>query len=282
MKYPLVRLVPVVSMLLIGILIIDSCKKREPDTESQSSVDNSLCEGEFSRIFPVTHGIAVGDSGVQKGGVVLPVPQGGCPDYWIDTADIADGFPVTMWLYYGVDADGDSIFETDCTGNDGKRRKGMIRAVFSNSWNSVGSTVVMQLKNYYVEDIKYEGTVSVTRGQNTFTQTVVNGKCSKSSWTILWNSTRTLTSALGDTLNPNDDLVYITGTASGTDRSGTAFEVNITKPLLRKMGCRWIVSGEHTLSPAGRKTRTIDYGDGTCDDRAIMIIEGNEFEFRLQ
>lgn len=271
-------------LLVTGIVVtFHSCKKDEPDTESTSAMDNAICEGEFSRIFPQVNGIAVGDSGVQKG-IDLPLPAGNCPEYWIDSADIADGFPVTMWLYFGHDNDGDGYYEVSCTGNEGKSRQGEIKAVFSAPWNSVNSTVTMTLINYYVNSIKYEGTVTVTRGNNSFSQTVSNGKCTGSGWSILWNSSRIVVTDLGDTANVFDDIVYITGSANGTDRKGKTFDVSIdpNNPIKKPMGCPYIVKGIQTLKLEGRKDRVIDFGDGTCDDRATLTIGGNTFEFTLQ
>jgi hypothetical protein len=284
MKSSFSRVILFSAALTMIIVLVNACKKDRPDTDTQSSVDNSICEGEFSRIFPQLHGIAVGDSGVTKGGIDLPLPLGGCPDYWIDSADILDGFPVTMWLYYGSDNDGDSIYEITCTGTDGKARQGIIKAVFDNHWNQAGSTVTMSLKNYYVNGIKFEGTVAVTRSGSTFAQTVSNGKCSKpSDWTILWNSSRTFTTLLGDTNTVNDDVTWVAGSASGTDRNGKAFSVDIdpNNPLKRTI-CPYITQGAQTIKLEGKKDRIIDYGDGTCDNIAVLTIDGNQFEFQLQ
>ena len=287
MKKSFLRIIVLSVVVFTIALVVHSCKKREPDTDTVSATDNSICEGEFSRIFPQVNHIAVGDSGVQKNGYFFPLPESACPDYYIDSADVADGFPVTMWLFYGSDNDGDSIYEQSCTGSDGKVRSGIIRAIFSAPWMQPGSTITHILKNFYVNSILYEGTVSVTRnaGAATFTQTVTNGKCSKgSNWTILWNSSRTVTTLMGDTLNPYDDVCLISGSADGTDRRGKTFSADIdpNNPLRREMGCTYIVKGIQTIKMQGKMDRTIDYGDGTCDNKAKLIIDGNEFEFSLQ
>ncbi len=38
------------SIISVGAiaLTLNSCKKEDPDTETQSAVDNSVCEGEFN------------------------------------------------------------------------------------------------------------------------------------------------------------------------------------------------------------------------------------------
>ncbi len=270
-------------VIFLVLIAVHSCRKDRPDTDTQASVDNSICEGEFSRIFPQTSNIAVGDSGVQRKGGDIPVPFSGCPDHYIDSADIADGFPVTMWLYFGTDSDGDGIYETPCTGPDGRSRAGVIEAVFSDKWHMPGANMTMTLQNYFVNSIQYEGTVSVTRNVNGFSHTVTNGKCSHgSAWSISWNCSRTVT-LLGElTQTLSDDVCLVSGSASGTDRKGGAFSVTINTPLRRQMDCPYITKGVQTIKIQGKKDRTIDYGDGTCDDKAKLIIDGNEFEFNLQ
>ena len=63
-----------------------------------------------------------------------------------------------------------------------------------------------------------------------------------------------------------------------------AFSVDIDagNPLRREMGCRWITKGQQTIKIDGKKDRTVDYGDGTCDNKAKLIIDGNEFEFSME
>ena len=283
MKTNIFRLVSVGLVLFIFAIVVNSCKKDRPDNDTQSSVDNSICEGEFSRIFPQTNHIAVNDSGVQKTG--LPVPFNSCPDYWIDSLDIANGFPITMWMFFGTDNDGDSLYETGCAGSDGKTRQGIIKAVFSGPWHQAGSTVTMYLKNYYVNSLKFDGSVAVTNNGNSFTQTVSNGKCTNGTeWTILWSSTRTIAIQVGDTLNPLDDISTVSGNASGTDRNSKEFSVEIdaSNPLVKAASCPYIGKGIQTIKLAGKKDRIINYGDGTCDNKAKLTIDGNEFEFTLQ
>ena len=289
MKKNIARVLFVSAAFLLSLFFINSCKKDRPDTDTQASVDNSLCEGEFSRLLPQTSSIAVNDSGVNKYGLDIPVPNSACPDYWIDTNDVLDGFPVTLWTYYGSDNDGDSIFETACTGPDGKVRQGIVQAVFDGPWHKPGTTVTMYLKNYFVNGTQFEGTVSIVRSLTSFSQTVSGGKCTSAygtsnPWTITWNSSRTITMMIGDTLSPFDDVCLISGSASGTDRNNKAFSVDIDagNPLRREMGCRWITKGQQTIKIDGKKDRTVDYGDGTCDNKAKLIIDGNEFEFSME
>ena len=285
MKHIFFKIGFICTLIIIGVIAVNSCKKKEPDTETQSSVDNSIAEGEYSRIAMPVNSIAVGDSGVQKG-IFIPVPHNGCPDYWIDSTDIANGFPVTMWITYGQDTNSDGNVDIGCVDNDGKIRKGVIKAVFNSPWGTFPASMDMYLDSsggYWVNNIRYKGKISVTKNSPaSFHQIVTGGECWTSDWNIKWNCDRTLTVYTGDIANPNDDYSLVSGTASGTNRKGKDFSVEITNPLRREMGCRWIVSGTMTIKHPDLKDRTVDFGDGTCDDRATVTIDGNTFEFHLQ
>jgi hypothetical protein len=262
-----------------AVVTIISCKKEEVDTETVSATDNSLCEGEFLRILPATNGVAVDEPGVidnrWAGNNNI---FNACPHDSIDPADTLNGFPVTLYLDYGT---------TGCVGDDGKTRKGMIRAVFDSAWNSPNARATFYLENYYVNGVRFEGTVQVQKNGNTITQTITDGKCSKTSgnpWEILWNCTRTVRQVSGanSATDPTDDEFEFTGTANGTNREGKTFDVNITSPMVKTAQCRYITKGTMELTPEGRETRTVNFGDGTCDDKATLTIKGNTFQFTLQ
>ena len=274
------------SLLLLGVISFsfNSCKKEEPDTETQSSTDNSLCEGEFSRIFPEANGFAISEPGVHRIGYNAPVPPSPllCGTVTIDTAN---AFPVTVTIDYG----------SGCQGNDGKTRQGQLIVVVSNSWDSIGTTITITPQNYSVTTgsgtpVSYSGTITITKTSAlSHSFKVTNGKCWNASWTILWECDRTITQTAGSStiINPFDDEYQVYGTAHGTNRDGKIFDVNVpsSDPLVRKMSCQWISDGIFELTPEGLETRTVDFGtpnNGACDDKATLIIKGNKFEFTIQ
>jgi hypothetical protein len=57
--------------------------------------------------------------------------------------------------------------------------------------------------------------------------------------------------------------------------------VNVTVPVEKRASCTWITKGRIDLTPEGLATRTVDYGDGTCDDKATLTINGNTFQFQM-
>ena len=259
-------------------LTLNSCKKTTPDTETQSAVDNSVCEGEFTSRMPVVHGFAIKENGVKS---MLDARSGSCPNVIVNPLDTVS-FPVTMELDYG----------TGCVDSiDHKIRKGQIFATFSKPWDSAGSVVTVKLVNYFVanntsaEFVQYacDSIMIIRNSANSFTNNIIGGKCISSSWTLLWSATHTLTQTAGvlTPFNPYDDVFSLTGNANGTNRNGKTYTVNITSPIVKRATCPWIESGKIDITPQGLSARTVDYGNGTCDSQATLTINGNTFTFTM-
>lgn len=255
-------------------VILNSCKKETVDTETESAVDNSICEGEFHRVMPTVHSVAITEERVRRGGNPVGIfPATGCPNTYIAPEDTT--FPISLIFDYGAGCV-DSV--------DGKMRKGKLIATFSGPWDSVGCQVTIQLVDYFVGNIHFEGTVTIDRNSlYSYTTKVANGKCSNPNWTLSWETTRTI-SQTGGTNTPfdkNDDVFEGTGNSSGVNRKGVPYKVNIVQNLVKRHNCSWIESGKVELTPEGLSTRTVDFGNGTCDNKATLTINGNSYDFTL-
>jgi hypothetical protein len=263
------------SLLLVSAVsfMFSSCKKEETDTETQSAVDNSICEGEFMRVMPTVNSIAISETGVHRlGWQGAASPQSSCP---VVTVTNPNQFPgCTLTIDYG----------TGCVDStDGKTRKGQVVATFSKSWDSVGCVITINLNNFYVNNMHYEGTVNITRNTlYSFTTDVMNGKCTAPSWIATWACSRTITQTGGTgTAAASDDVFEISGNSNGVNRNGLAYTVNVTSNLQKKQSCAWIDKGIVELTPQGMATRTVNFGDGTCDNQATLTINGNTFTFTM-
>lgn len=64
-----------------------------------------------------------------------------------------------------------------------------------------------------------------------------------------------------------DDTYSLTGTTSGINRMGVAFEMDIFS-----IDCKWIKQGMLDITLEGVETRTLDYVDGECDNEAIISV----------
>ncbi|CAN5914093.1 hypothetical protein BH11BAC7_BH11BAC7_36800 [soil metagenome] len=261
-------------LLIAAVLTIKSCKKDNPaDTETVTATDNSICENEFMRLLPTVNSIAIDESGVHRNGSGTHVLNS-CPT--VSVPDSLNQYPRHMYIDYGA----------GCTDPvDGKVRKGQIICEFDRPFDSLGVVITMTFDTFMVGAIRFEGTTILTRtGPATFTKRVIDGKCSKSTgepWEILFDADRTITFTSGANSSTDPQIITISGSNSGTDRKGNTWTSTITTPIVRDLGCTWITKGVVDIIPAGKPTRTIDFGDGTCNNKATITIEGNTFEFTM-
>lgn len=83
----------------------------------------------------------------------------------------------------------------------------------------------------------------------------------------------------------SDDVFIITVMAEATmtfDGTTETYKKETTTPLKRLGDCRYIVEGVVEITLNGTVISTLDYGDGTCDEIAVMTdADGNQTEIDL-
>lgn len=181
-------------------------------------------------------------------------------------------------------------FGSGCTGRDGRTRSGKILIQYSGGgYFDPGSSRTTSFDNYYVDGRKIEGSRScVNNGLNasgnmnwTITATGMKMTRPDGSWRS-WNGQRNreMTAGFGDSTWVND-VYRINGTGSGTNSQGTSFTANLVN-LVRDHSCHWITSGTIDFVPSNRPSRSIDFGNGTCDDQATVTVNGQTRTIQLR
>lgn len=180
-------------------------------------------------------------------------------------------------------------FGTSCTGADGKVRSGKI-TITSNAFRTFPSVRDFSFDNFMVDGKKIEGALSktITKDQENNVRTAVisenvtitlpdnEGKASR-----VANITRQY--QRNGVLSPLDNQIVSWGTVEFTKVSGEKLTKTIDSgnPLVYKVGCHQIVSGLISITNS-KSTWTIDYGDGTCDKKAILTKNGVSKEITLK
>lgn len=264
--------------VIISASIIACTKKEEAqvDIETQTSVDNSIAEQAFVEIVPVVNQIGINEPGINK--TDTNAVNFSCAKYVItgDTANFPAGGAVTITIDYG---------ESGCMDNDGRVRKGKVIAVFNNKWNVDGATANITLENYSVGNINYTGSMLLTRNSSTsLSYAVSNAKCTDGTFTISYECSKTIEKIQGASTDSIwiDDVYKFTGTSAGVNRNGKKFTTKIVEPLIKKNSCKWIDTGVIEVTPEGLATRSFNFGNGTCDDKATVTINGNTYNFVLK
>jgi hypothetical protein len=256
-----------------SLLALVSCRKEDKtdptDFDYTSAIDNARAEDYFADMLN-----AVDDAADANG---LRDANDACaPTVTFDTLVM----PHTLTIDFGT---------VNCTTTSGRMRRGMLNVTFTGRYRDVGTVITITPQDYYVNDNHVEGTKTVTNmglngdGDPYFT-VAVSGTVTAGdgSWTATHQAARTRTWIQGDdTLTPLDDVYLITGGGSGVNRNGVAYTVTITQALRVAVGCAWITAGTVEITPQNKPTRTINYGNGSCDGTFSVTVNGNTFSVTL-
>ncbi len=273
-----------IALILSSSLMIIGCKKDQEDNDTSSTSDNAFADATFNDVTNISDEAGISGS-VSNYRLGQPADDGiltSCSTVTFDSINSADAD--TIHINFGA---------TNCTGNDGRNRRGEIVVVYSGRYRDSASTHTISFNNYFVNDNQVLGTKTVTNlGHNSSGHLVydinVNGQIvlASNAGTITWTSTRQREWTQGESTSIwSDDMYAVTGSASGTSADGHTFTANITSPLIRNMslGCRrHFVQGTCVVTPDNKPARTIDFGSGACDDVATVTINSHTYTIHLR
>lgn len=260
------RITALLAIALVFALFWSSCKKEPKDNETQTALDGSFASSEFTAIQKIIEAEAVADSGIY--GKVSGTDGWYCLSGTTSVSNVSQ-----------TGARLEVNFGSGVTCLDGRVRAGKLIAVFSGKWRNAGATVVITPDDYMVNgnQMEFEKTIVYNglnnQGNPSWDVTVSNASIQTSTGTITYESVRTTeqTAGYGDLSLSNDEF-SITGTASGTARNGRSFTMNTDEPLIVQSDCAHVVAGVLSITPEELQTRSIDYGNGICDNYATLTI----------
>ncbi|MBL7969079.1 MAG: hypothetical protein JNK09_18910 [Prolixibacteraceae bacterium] len=181
-------------------------------------------------------------------------------------------------------------FGTSCTGKDGKVRSGKI-IVTSASFTTFPSVRDKSFENYTIDGKKIEGSVTKTISkdqENNIRTAVISENVTitfpDGEGTATRKANQTRQYQRNKVLNPADNQVVSWGTVEFTRVSGVKVTKIVTsdKPLVFKVACHHMVSGVVSVSTSNSQSWTIDFGDGTCDNKALLTKNGETKEIKIK
>lgn len=292
-----IRFIPAVllsSMLLFSMLIISSCQKEnsqngtEEEQEIAASRASSESESEAEIVFNGIFDDAMGvNDEVGVGGTGVFGRLNVCPTVTITRLNPPDLFPVKIVMDFGANG---------CVGQDGHFRKGKVITIYTNRLLVPGAIATTTFDGFYFDSSKVEGTHKITNtsASNTtrqFTVVITNAKLTKPNGNFIeWNSEKVITQMEGlNTPIPLDDIFKIEGGSRGVVKRGTllvGWQSTILEPLVKRFNCRWIVRGVVRTVRLNATTNTpwvalLNFGNGTCDNLAVVTINGVSYQITL-
>ncbi|MFT6851305.1 MAG: hypothetical protein ACJATA_002126 [Sphingobacteriales bacterium] len=177
-------------------------------------------------------------------------------------------------------------FGDGCEGRRGKEKAGKIIITLSDSLYKTGATRTVEFDNFTIDGNPVIGSkILENKGINsdgnmyfehneTFKVTTDRGEISKeSSGTKEWMTGF-------DTKTKEDDVFRLTGSGTFTSPKGTSSRT-IAEPLIIDRSCGYPTQGIIEFTGGKKDDISINYGDGTCDDLAVITKDGEEKEIYL-
>jgi hypothetical protein len=295
---PLTKLL--VTTIVTGLLY-SSCKKHDDasgmagkqEFVTMSAQSDAAAELIFEDVFDNTMGVSP-EVGIGGTGVFGRVAVGSGSTNRVEGVDSTTCYSVAFKqlntltrfpLQITID------FGNGCTARDGKTRKGKIIIQYTGHLFIPGNSATATFDGYSIENVKVEGTHKLTNTGTTdkksYTTQVVNAKLSQLNGNyMVWNSEKTVVQAEGGAtpLIGLDDVYSITGQSDGAVQiNGKYFQwsTSIATPLTKKLTCRWISRGTLSLKKGNDAVAVLDYGSGTCDNKASFSVNGQVQEITL-
>ncbi|MBK6840009.1 MAG: hypothetical protein IPG90_18410 [Bacteroidetes bacterium] len=271
-----------IGFAVTALLMTSACKKDNQNSDNKDDFSNSASDmGQVENIYSDVDNMVAQASETGAIDQRLAAPSedlqfnfSGCALVTRDTVNH------TLTIDFG----------TGCTGQDGRLRSGKVIVTYTGGgYFTPGASWTITFDNYFVNSRHIEGTRTVTNnGFNSSNNmnwhiSAVNMKVTRTDGTWrTWNSERTreMIAGYGDSLHIND-IYKVNGTATSTHSSGDVFNAVITD-LIRDNSCYWITSGTIAITPPNGVLRTIDFGNGSCDDLATVTKNGNVVTFHLR
>lgn len=255
-----------------SFILAPSCKKADTPPSSQDSTFNLATEGiaadvYYDDLFTIF---------LQNGGNIGITRNSGsgCPVFYVSPSD-STTYPKSILIDYG----------TSCTDPNGRTRSGRLQALLSAPLSDSGAELQILPDSFYVDGVQVEGKETIsnlsTGGKLIFSSQITQG-------TLLWPDGRSLqdssshmlmqTAGMG-TQTLLDDVYQVTGDSYLSLSDHTSLTMHTTSGLEKSMLCQDYLSGILEITYLGQ-TASIDFGNGTCDNKATVTI-GNQSEVIL-
>jgi len=276
----------ILSISCITAMIAFGCKKKETvevDNETQSAVDNAVADQEYASIVPTTNNHAINTKGTGAAGRLMAT----CDTLTKISGDTLFGQGGHVDPTYTLNI---SSTSTCNPMPDSKARAGALSIRLTNKIKVPGAKMIIKMLNYKTGTIGYScdsivvTTVAFNSAYTEFNIKLINGICQSPNWIVKYSSDRNIRHYSKGNPTGTDPVTEVWGTANGVNRQGRAFTVNIPQgsPLVKHKACAYIDKGVMALTPDGFRERTVDFGNGTCDDDATFTVNGNTVAFKLR
>lgn len=244
----------------LGVFAISSCNK--PDPDQQSAEDDARGGYMMADAFALGNDNA-GDTGGGKA-----------------------SFPEGMDVQRDLETHTVTITFTNCDYR-GAVRNGVVKVHYARQDAGLRAfNITITFENYTMDGVALEGTINTTFG-GTYLKPAIHVVATdmKATFTdgkvLTWSSDKTFTIEEGFANPEIDNVVVMSGTATGVNRAGKNFSSTYTNvKVKRECESKYPVSGTVSIE-SDNGTTVIDYGNGECDNIISVTNNGVTIEVTL-
>lgn len=259
-----------VAFLISGLAMLSSCNTDETIVEDGvvlTSIRDYLVISNSYTLETENEIISSDDESLKSASLI------DCLTVTIHENENGDFWPRSWTLDYGTE---------NCECFQGNNKRGMIHVSLSDWWKNEGSLREITFEDFYMNNNKMEGVKTILNtglnesGNLTFAKNLTDAKLTYPDSTVMsWNCEKYSEQIEGgDTFLFADDVWAVTGVGSGVNLDEKSFTIEITSALIYNNGCFYPVSGIIEISTEGEELKTINYGDGECDNVITVTVGG--------
>lgn len=271
----------ITSLMIAFVLILASCKKTDETSFSAQDNQSVANDGTVEAQQDETSDIATSALNTND-------PAGRA-----ETDDRTKCATITLGANSTKEAGTITIdfgSNTGCTDSKGNTRKGkLIVSWLGGRWFVLGSSFTVASDGYSINGVKISGTRTVT---NVTTNVATPTWKISGSYTSTWpdNTTAIRTVSITRQWVIADSKIIVSQTsdassfATGTNRYGKSYSVQVTTPLEFSASCLGTskiyipVKGVKVIT-VDTKVYSVDFGTGTCDNTFTVSFNGKSKEF---
>lgn len=264
----------IIAFITVSVMLINySCKKDDNSNPEETKQDttkviNNQNTAKNALVATSIYNDVITDV-VMSCDTATATNKTSCPSVSLTPSGLSN-YPKTLTIDFG----------TSCTLNN-HTYSGSITASLSGRIREIGTTVSISFNNLKVDTISVGGTISLTvdnfstlNTQITLTEVISNGALTFPSGGITLNTNQTVKWTINTLSDYSDDIFEVldgNSSATGTDGKTFTSEVKETVVIITSCTKPEPVDGKMDItSPEYNYPATIDFGDGTCDGKAIV------------
>lgn len=255
--------------LVLLVFVLAGCQKaqRDEDTSVNTCEDIALAQTIFADAYKQIRIAALNTKGISDAQNTLTTIYG-CEEIKADTLSQIKHILID-YKYIG------------CEGM-GVDRYGRLVADFFGKFGEEGSGLDIIFSNYFYQEYEVNGSIRIlfkekdNQGREVETFYLQNGTITDGSSSMSWTASQVWT------VNDTPVETYeISGNNNGINRKGNTFKSVMTSNHLMSEDCLFTLSGKQEVDTKNLSRRFLDFGNGNCDEHALVRINGASYSVSI-